>query len=325
MTTRKWVLSVAMAAFVSAAVHSQTPLPNPAPREPSWAFQVIEAQLPAESPDPKTVPGSTRKYTPKENDDLDHPPDWFPESHPAPPGVVAKGRPGAAPVMACGACHLMSGLGHPESADVTGYTVGYFIQQMQDFRSGARQDFARRMDGFAKAMTDDEIRQAAEYFASLPRQRFVRVVEAANVPRTFVGQGRMRFVDPKQTGTEPIGNRIITLPENQELARWRDPRPSAGFVAYVPPGSIARGKALAETGGGGKTVACTICHGEGLKGLGNVPRLAGVHPIYLVRQLIHFKEGTRKGPDAALMMKPVMPLTERDMIDLAAYAGSLNP
>jgi cytochrome c553 len=317
------MLIVAATVLVSAVAHSQTPLPNPTPRDPSWAFQVIEGQLPAETPEPKSIPGSTRKYTPKEIDDLYNPPDWFPDQHPAAPAVVAKGRPGATPVMACGSCHLMSGLGHPESADVSGYTADYIVQQMMDFRSGARQDFARRMDGFAKAMTDDEIREAAQYFASLPRRRFVRVVEAANVPRTFVGQGRMRFVDPKQTGTEPIGNRIITLPENQELARLRDPR--SGFVAYVPPGSVARGKALAETGGAGRTIACTICHGDGLKGLGNVPRLAGVHPIYLVRALIHFKEGTRKGPDAALMRKPVMSLTERDMIDLAAYAGSLSP
>jgi cytochrome c553 len=322
MHTRVWGLVIAIAALLSAAVYSQTPLPNPTPREPSWAFQVIEAQLPAESPEPKTIPGSTQKYTPKEIDNLYSPPDWLPDSHPPAPEVVTKGRQ-AAMVMACGACHLMSGLGHPESADVTGYTAAYIVQQMMDFRSGARQDFARRMDGFAKAMTDEEIRQSAEWFASLPRRRFVRVVEAAMVPRTFVGQGRMRFIDPKQTGTEPIGNRIITLPEDQDAARLRDPR--SGFVSYVPPGSIGRGKALAETGSGGKTIACTICHGAGLKGLGNVPRLAGVHPIYLVRQLIHFKEGTRKGVDAALMVKPVAQLTERDMIDLAAYAGSLNP
>ena len=300
-----------------------TPLPSPVPREPSWAFQVQGGSLPAEDPSPKSVPGSTRQYTPAQIDDLRNPPDWFPDQHPPAPGVVAKGRPGAAPVMACGSCHMMSGLGHPESADVSGLTADYIVQQMMDFRSGARQDFARRMDGFAKAMTDEEIRQAAEYFASLPRRRFVRVVEAANVPKTFVGQGRMRFIDPKQTGTEPIGNRIITLPENQELARLRDPR--SGFVAYVPPGSLSRGKALAERGGDGKTIACTICHGDGLKGLGNVPRLAGVHPIYLMRQLIHFKEGTRKGPDAALMTKPVAQLTERDMIDVAAYAAALSP
>lgn len=322
MLKRACIVSGCVAVVIAwaAVVLSQTPLPNPTPREPSWAFQVIEGQLPPESPEPKTVPGSTRKYTPKEIDDLFNPPDWFPDQHPPAPAVITKGRPG---VMACGSCHLMSGLGHPESADLTGFTAEYLIRQMHDFRSGARQDFARRMDGFAKAMTDEEIRQAAEWFASLPRRRFVRVVEAAMVPKTFVGQGRMRFIDPKQTGMEPIGNRIITLPENQELARLRDPR--SGFVAYVPPGSIARGRRLVEEGGGGRTIACTICHGDTLKGLGNVPRLAGNHPIYVVRQLIHFKEGTRKGVDAALMAKPVAKLTERDMIDIAAYLGSLSP
>jgi cytochrome c553 len=178
------------------------------------------------------------------------------------------------------------------------------------------------MDGFAKAMTDEEIQQAAEWFASLPRRQFNRVVEAAMVPRTFVGQGRMRFIDPKQTGMEPIGDRIITLPENQELARLRDPR--SGFVSYVPPGSLAQGKALVETGGG-KSVACTICHGADLKGLGNVPRLAGVHPIYIARQLYHFKEGSRKGADAAQMQKPTAQLNDRDIINIAAYVASLNP
>jgi cytochrome c553 len=313
------MLVLAIVAVVTAAVHSQTPLPNPTPREPSWAFQAIEAQLPPEAPEPASIPGSTKKYTPKEIDDLYNAPDWFPDQHPPAPDVILKGRPG---VMACGSCHLVSGLGHPESADLTGLSADYFVQQMMDFRSGAREDWARRMDGFAKAMTDEEIRQAAAYFASLPRKRFVRVEEAAMVPKTFVGQGRMRFIDPKQTGTEPIGERIIMLPEDQEVARKRDPR--SGFIAYVPPGSLAAGKALAE-GGGGKTLACAACHGDGLKGMGTAPRLAGVHPIYLVRQLIHFKEGSRKGPNAALMVAPVAQLSLRDMIDLASFAASLNP
>jgi cytochrome c553 len=325
---RTAILGSVFVLLSSAAVISQQPagapaaaLPSPVPREPSWAFQVIEKQLPAEPPEPVSIPGSARKYTPKEIDDLNGPPDWFPESHPPAPEPVMKGRPG---VMACGACHLMSGLGHPESADLTGYTAGYFMQTMADFKSGARPDFAARMNGIAKALSDAEITQIAAYFASLPRRKFVRVVEAATVPKTFVGQGRMRFVDPAAKGqTEPIGARIITLPEDQEAARHRDPR--SGFVAYVPPGSIARGKALAETGGNGRTVACANCHGEGLKGLANVPRLAGVHPIYLVRQLYLFREGARKGADAALMTKPAARLTDADIIDLSAYAGSLSP
>jgi cytochrome c553 len=329
MNRASWVLVLLLIAGLTAGVQTQQPpasvqstaLPAPVPREPSWAFQVQGGSLPAEPPEPASIPGSTRKYTPKEIDDLMNPPDWFPDAHPPAPGIVQKGRPG---VLACGGCHLMSGLGHPESADLTGYTEAYLTRQMMDFRSGDRQDFAARMNPFAKAMTDQEIREASAWFASLPRQKFVRVVEAAMVPKTFVGQGRMRFIDPAAKGEmEPIGSRIITLPEDQELARRRDPR--SGFVAYVPPGSIERGRMLADTGGNGKTLVCATCHGEGLKGQGDIPRLAGVHPIYLVRQLYHFKEGTRKGPDAVQMLGAVGGLSEQDILDLAAYAGSLPP
>jgi cytochrome c553 len=313
------LLSQAPAPPAAQGVQS-TALPPAIPREPSWAFQAQAGSLPAESPGPKSIPGSTRTFTPQEIDNLMAPPDWFPDAHPAAPGPVVKGRPG---VLACGGCHLMSGLGHPESADLTGFTANYLTRQMLDFRSGARVDWAARMGAFAKGMTEEEIKQTSAYFASLPRVQFIRVVESAMVPKTFVGQGRMRFVDPKSEGQEPIGSRIITLPENEELARLRDPR--SGFVVHVPPGSIARGRLLAESGGNGRTVVCAACHGAGLKGQGDIPRLAGNHPIYLVRQLIHFKEGTRNGPDAGQMKQAVAQLTEEDMIALAAYAGSLPP
>jgi cytochrome c553 len=309
---------------VAAGLHSQPPgvqstaLPSPPPREPAWAFPVQQGSLPAESPEPKTIPGSTKKYTPKEIDDLMNPPDWLPEAHKPAPSIVQKGRGG---ILACGSCHLMSGLGHPESGDLTGFTADYIVQQMHDFKTGVRRDYAR-MNGIAKEMTDEEIRQAAEWFASLPRQRFTRVVEQATVPVSFVGQGRMRFADPKG-GTEPIGNRIITLPEHVELVRLRDPR--SGFVAYVPPGSVGRGKALVENGGGGRTIACATCHGDGMKGLANVPRIAGLHPIYIARQLYLFKDGGRNGPDAPLMKKAVAQLNDADILNISAYLASLSP
>jgi cytochrome c553 len=315
-----------MLVLVAAVLQSQQPpagvqssaLPSPPAREPSWAFPVQQGSLPAESPEPKTIPGSMKKYTPKEIDDLMNPPDWFPEAHKPAAPIVQKGR-GA--ILACGSCHLMSGLGHPESADLTGFTAAYIIQQMNDFKTGVRRDYAR-MNGIAKEMTDEEIRAAADWFASLPRRRFVRVVEQATVPVSFVGQGRMRFADPKG-GTEPIGNRIITLPENVELVRLRDPR--SGFVAYVPPGSVGRGKALVENGGGGRTIACATCHGDGMKGLANIPRIAGLHPIYVARQLYLFKDGGRNGPDAPLMRKSVAQLNDRDILDISAYLASLSP
>src|SRR5207249_11655962 len=108
-------------------------------------------------------------------------------------------------------------------------------------------------------------------------------------------------------------------------ARFRDPHAGAGFIAYVPMGSIAKGKALVETGGSGKTIACSICHGDALKGLGNVPRLAGLHPIYIARQLYLFKDATRNGVDAQLMKKPVAQLADADILAIAAYAASVAP
>lgn len=313
---RKIVWAVVVAGFpvLSVAVTSQQ---QPG-RDLTWAFPVINGALPPEEPGPKGVPGSTKSYTPAQIDDLLNPPDWFPDQHAPAPAIVQKGH-GAA--LACGSCHLMSGMGHPESADVAGFTADYMAQQMADFRSGARKDSAR-MNGIAKAVTDDESRQAGEWFAALKPQMWTKVTEANTVPKTIVAQGRMRFLEPAG-GTEPIGNRIITVPQDAERARSRDPR--SGFTAYVPVGSIAKGKALVETGGSGKTIACSICHGDSLKGLGNVPRLAGLHPIYIGRQLSLFKDGSRNGIDAQLMKKAVAQLTDEDIVALAAYLGSLAP
>jgi cytochrome c553 len=147
------------------------------------------------------------------------------------------------------------------------------------------------------------------------------VVEQATVPKSQVGEGNMRFVDPKG-GTEPLGRRIIELPQNEEQARARNPR--FGFVAYVPKGSIARGAQLAQ-GGNGKTIACAGCHGEGLKGLGPIPSLAGRSAIFVVRQLMDMQAGRRTGEWTTLHAKVNAKLDTGDIIALAAYSASLKP
>jgi cytochrome c553 len=196
------------------------------------------------------------------------------------------------------------------------------MQAMEDYRTGVRKD-AIRMTAIAKATSPEDVREAAAYFASLkPVPKWSIVEERAMVPKTYLGQGRMRFVDTENPGTEPIGNRIITVPEDVRKAIQRDPRTGAGFISYVPPGSVARGKALAA-GGDGRTLDCTICHGAGLKGTGDVPRLANVHPIYLVRQLHNFQSGANNSAGAQLMKRVVEKLTDEDIVALAAYAGSL--
>jgi cytochrome c553 len=308
------VLCVALAIGLTA----QQP-PQVIPHDPAWAFPISELQLPPEPATPKRVEGSAKSYTPKEIDDLSNPPDWFPNEHSPAPAVVTKGKGDA---LACGACHLMNGLGHPESASVGGVKAHYIEQQMADFKSGVRKDLGGRMNTIANALTDQEIRDAAGWFASLQPKRWTMVKEAAQVPKTVVANGRMRFV-AAGGGMEPIGRRIITVPESAERARSRDPH--SGFIAYVPPGSIARGRTLVENGGNGRTVACKTCHGDGLRGLGNVPRIAGLHPIYIARQLYLFKDGTRHGVDGELMKMPVEKLTDDDILNAAAYIGSLSP
>jgi len=111
------------------------------------------------------------------------------------------------------------------------------------------------------------------------------------------------------------------VPQDVERVMARDPR--VGFVAHVPPGSIAKGEALATTGGMGKTIPCAICHGPGLRGLGEVPRIAGGHPTYIARQLYNYKLGLSNGVASALMKPTVAQLTDDDILALSAYLASL--
>jgi cytochrome c553 len=215
---------------------------------------------------------------------------------------------------------LPIGAGHDESAYVAGLPVAYFVRQMRDFKSGARKG-SGTMTTIGKFITDDEILEAAKYFASLKATKWVRVVETDTVPKTYVGPGNKRLAHP-QGGTEPIGSRIVVLPEDEEIVLYRDPR--KGFVAYVPKGSIEKGAALVA-GGDGKTVNCTICHGPDLKGIADIPPLAGRTPNYLVRQMFMIKSGERAGPSAALMKQAVARLDVDDMLNIAAYVASLDP
>jgi cytochrome c553 len=288
---------------------------------PDWAFPVTDKVLPPSKDDgsPKTAPGSALSLTRAQIDDLFNAPDWFPDMHPPMPPVVAHGNKDAG-VRACGSCHLPTGTGHDESAYVAGLPAAYTIRQMNDYKSGDRKGSAT-MVTMAKAITDQEIRAAADYFASLKPRPWIRVVEADTVPRTFIGKGNKRLAHP-DGGSEPIGNRIIEIPEDEDIVLNRDPR--AGFVAYVPKGSIAKGENLVVTGGA-KTVACAICHGPDLRGLGEVPAIAGRHPNYIVRQLWGMQNGERSGSWTPLMQAVVARLDADDMLAIAAYVGSRAP
>jgi cytochrome c553 len=286
-----------------------------------WAYPlVIEKPVAPGSNEsgPIQIPGSPRTYSIAQIDDLNNPPDWFPDSHAPMPNVVKSG--GGKTVPACASCHVASGMGHPESSHLAGLPVEYQLRQIADFRSGARKD-ASRMNGIAKDLSEEDARQAAEWFAALKPIAWTKVIETDTVPKSFIGKGRMRFATP-EGGSEPIGARIIELPQEPLNAARRDPR--SGFIAYVPAGSIAKGEVLVKSGGG-KTMPCAICHGPQLKGLAEVPAIVGISPLYLFRQLHGLLGGTRGGPSTALMQPVVARLSEDDMIAIAAYLGSMAP
>src|SRR4051812_13629125 len=290
---------------------------------PEWAYPPAPpADLP--KPDPNQVvkvPGSDKEYKESEVNNAFGPPDWFPSEHAAMPKVVASGnRPDP---RACALCHLPTGDGHPESAGVSGLNANYIVRQLNEFKEGRRTGIRTgAMVGIAKAITPEDAKAAAEYFAARkPSAGYTKVVESAMVPKSYVGEGSMRFA-VKGGGDEPIGARIIELPQDEPGARARNPK--TGFVAHVPPGTLAKGQALATTGGG-KTLPCAICHGPGLKGLGEVPAIANRSPMYLYRQLNDIKSGARKGPSVALMEQVVAKLEPEDILNLAAYVGSLEP
>jgi cytochrome c553 len=295
---------------------------------PGWAFpfgEQVAQSLRKEELGPLKIPGSARTYTQAQIDDGFNPPDWFPDEHPPMPQVVARG--GGKDVRACANCHLTTGMGHPESAIVTGFSVPYFMRQIEDMKSGDRRT-GGIMDTISKAMSEEDVRQAAEYFASLKPFPYIKVVETETVEKSYVERGGMRLRAPS-SGTEPLGKRIIVLPEDEERIMRRDPHGSV-TIAYVPVGSIAKGKELVTMGGSGKTVGCAACHGANLQGAdgpgaGNAPRIAGLQPIYIFRQLYSFQNNSRAGASAVLMKPVVAKLTEDDMIAISAYLGSLAP
>ena len=283
---------------------------------------------------PRSLPGAPRQYSRKQASEWFGPADWYPDDHPPMPDVVARGNEQTG-VRACSLCHSPLGKGRSENASVVGLPVPYFIQQMAEFKNGNRRSAdprklnTKEMIAMAKALSDEEVRAAAEYYGSMKfTSRLGRIVETDTVPKVR-GLGSL-FVPEEGGGTEPLGQRIIEVPENPDATEWlRDPK--TRWIIYVPKGSVARGASLVNAGTAtnpdgattpGRTVQCGVCHGTDLRGIGNVPGIAGRSPSYLVRQLYDMQQGTRNSP----MMKAVVAnLTDDDFVTIGAHLASLEP
>jgi len=299
-------------------------------RPPTRALRAGEDS--AEQTRLRSIEGSRARYSLVDIRDGHNVIDWFPEDHSPMPAVVKHGPAAMGErALGCAYCHLPNGKGRPENASVAALPVPYFIRQIRDFQSGRRRSADPRkpntntMIALAKALSDKELKAAAEYFGSLKWTPRVRVIETDSVPWTRI-EGNLHLPLGRER-TEPLGERIIEVPEDVEQSELhRNPR--SGFVAYVPQGSIEQGKALVLTGNAGngpKTTACVTCHGPDLMGFGDAPPIAGRSPSYLVRQLWDIQQGTRQG-EAAQLMKPVVAsLNGQDLVAIAAYVSSRVP
>jgi len=319
------------------------------PGHPDWAYGYLKPLAPGDSIAPpcpasakglpdcaypaapvpddgikRELAGAPAKFTRNEAYDDYGPADWYPGDHPPMPEVVAKGKASAG-ARACALCHYPNGQGKMENGGVAGLPAAYILQQLNAFRTGARRSAdsrkanANEMVQIARALTEDEARAAADYFSSMKWRPWVRVVESETAPAVRSTTNGL-FMPVAGAAPIALGQRIIEMPENPEHTDvMRDPR--SGFVAYVPIGSVAKGEALATTGSG-KTTQCTLCHGADLKGVGNVPGIAGRTASYTMRQLWDMKQGARK---SQVMAPIVAKLDIDDMINVTAYAASRMP
>ena len=274
----------------------------------------------AQNQTPLHLDGSTGEFTSTQVNDGFGPADWFPGDHPTMPDIVAHGR--RPEIRACALCHYPNGQGRAENAAVNGFPAEYFLEQLKEFADGDRKSADTRkantnaMASIAKAMTDDDMKAAAEYYAQVPFKPWIKVQESTTAPKTRINVGLFLALEGNET--EPLGDRIIEVPVNAEMTEsYRNPR--SPFIAYVPVGAVKKGEALA------KTAQCALCHGPELKGIGPAPSIAGRSASYMMRQLYDMQAGTRKGFNTSLMKPVVAPLSENDLLDIVAYVASLKP
>lgn len=290
---------------------------------PQWPYPPDSPPPPPDDGQLHHLPGSIKAFR-MDQVYADAAVDWFPERHPLAPASVIDGKTGS--YFACGSCHLMNGFGKPDMQSLNGMPIAYMQQQLEDMKNDLRhtsleEPGADHMILTAKALSAADAKEALAYFHSIGPARWIRVVETETVPKTLLGEHSIFYPDPSGA-TELIGNRIVELPESYERTLLRDP--TSGYVAYVPPGSLAKGEVLVRTGGNERTVRCIVCHGPDLRGMGWIsPPIAGRSPTATARQLYDFKTGARHGRISATMKPVVEKLTDEDIVDISAYLASL--
>lgn len=89
-------------------------------------------------------------------------------------------------------------------------------------------------------------------------------------------------------------------------------------VAFQADGAkVVRGKKVADD------ALCTMCHLGGFSGQNEVPRVAGQHQPYVLRQLTAFKQKERTN-DAGNMQSVMRNISDEDIEALSHYIANIN-
>ncbi len=302
--------------------------PTAIPPALAWAYPVASPGTPPtdEGPGPFRTPAGalvTRAQLEAMARTL---PDWAPGEHPPAPAIIRGPLPKDGP-SPCAECHGLAGMGGVNLPDLAGLPAPYIEEQLHAFRSGARDSSSPHwlatslMIAEARSLSEAQIRQAAAYYAATPRRPRMQVIETDVAPATRIE--RFGWLYRAGTGVQPLNGRVIEVPSSLvQVALWD---PALKQIVYAPKGAIARGEAVARSGGGAGQ-PCAACHRADFRGMaGDGPPLAGRDPSYLARMLWDIHTGARRGPSVALMQRPAQGLTPRQITDVSVYLASLKP
>jgi cytochrome c553 len=109
----------------------------------------------------------------------------------------------------------------------------------------------------------------------------------------------------------------LTKQDMFDLADWYASQKFNGQNSKKTDANLSNGKKLADA------ALCTMCHLGGFSGQNEVPRVAGQHYEYIIKQLKDFKYKNRTN-DFGNMSAVVKTIEDKDLEDIAAYVSTLH-
>jgi cytochrome c553 len=120
-------------------------------------------------------------------------------------------------------------------------------------------------------------------------------------------------------------SRSLTDEQIDGLASYFASQKPVKYPAATSTVQVSAGKKIFEAGiPEAKVPACNTCHGDHGQGNEAIPRLAGQHADYVLKQLTVFQR-TDERPEGAVMKIVAHDMTESNMREVAAFLQAMSP